>query len=416
MRANSGKTAQAGRWLLSAAIVLLLAPSSPGAFRFSMTADMRSYSGPGTYDTSDYFRGACEALAARGAGAFMVAPGDIDPPADVKWTIEEVLGTDYLWYPVVGNHEAGDPPDMDYLRAYDYDANGTAPPNIVNTGPPNCVETCYSFDYENVHFVAINEYYDGFSDVALDGDVADSLYAWLADDLAATTQEHIIVLGHEPAYSQPDVDCGRERHVGDSLDKYPSNRNRFWDLLAAHEVIAYLCGHTHNYSAWYYNGVWQIDAGHARGAGDTGAPSTFCVFDVSADTVRLTTYRDDHDGIYDYLDIVHTRVLTDSFTVGIDEPVEIPEPGRLLSASPNPLRNRTTIRYALSASGTVRLSVYDITGRLVRDLVRGVKAEGPHIATWDGTNLDGEPVASGVYFCVLEADGTTTRRKIAVLR
>jgi hypothetical protein len=78
---------------------------------------MRLYSGPGTYDTPRYFRGACEAIAARGA-AFMVSPGDVDPPGGVLWTVTRTLGTDFPWYPAVGNHEVETPEDMDWLRSY----------------------------------------------------------------------------------------------------------------------------------------------------------------------------------------------------------------------------------------------------------------------------------------------------------
>ena len=149
------------------------------------------------------------------------------------------MGTDYLWYPVVGNHELpGDGSEaylganMDYLRAYNYDANGTGvPPDIVNTGPTGCPETTYSFDYENAHFVVLNEYCDVGGDDVTSGDMPDHLYDWLVADLQGTNKEHIFVFGHEPAYPQPDADNGRERHVGDSLDQYPTNRNRFWTLL-----------------------------------------------------------------------------------------------------------------------------------------------------------------------------------------
>jgi hypothetical protein len=269
----------------------LVTRNHPPHFTFAVTADMREFSGPGQYDTSQYFRGACEAIAALGGGPFMVSPGDIDPPADVEWTIKQYIGQDYIWYPVVGNHEAETAGDMTWLRAYDYDANGAAAPNIVNSGPPSCEETTYSFDYANTHFVALNEYCDESGDTSTDGDVGDVLYNWLVDDLSATGKTHIFVFGHEPAYPQPDAESGRPRHVGDSLDKYEANRDRFWNLLRDEGVVAYVCGHTHNYSALEQDGVWQLDAAHARGKGDTGARSTFILIHVSGDVVTFETYR-----------------------------------------------------------------------------------------------------------------------------
>jgi len=275
------------------------------AFTFAVTADMRSYSGPG-YDSSQYFRGAGEAIASRGRGAFMVSPGDIDPPNDVLWTITSTLGATYTWYPVVGNHElpgAGQESypgsNMDWLRSYDYGA--------VNRGPAGCPETTYSFDYQNAHFVVLNEYCDTSGDTATSGNVPDHLYNWLVSDLNATDKTHIFVFGHEPAYPQPDADNGRVRHLGDSLDQYPTNRDRFWNLLRDKRVVAYISGHTHNYSAVQIDGVWQLDAGHARGMGDTGARSTFILVDVDASGVTFRAYRDDANG--GPYTLAHTGIL-----------------------------------------------------------------------------------------------------------
>ncbi|TET55148.1 MAG: hypothetical protein E3J64_00725, partial [Anaerolineales bacterium] len=160
-------------------------------FTIAITSDQRYYSGP-SYDSSSYFRGACEAIAAAGETALMVSPGDIDPVEDVHWTITQTLGVTYTWYPVVGNHELpGNGTEvytganMDYLRAYDY--------GMVNIGPSGCPTTTYSFDYENVHLVMLNEYCDSDGYTATVGDIPDHLYNWLATDLAATDREHILV-------------------------------------------------------------------------------------------------------------------------------------------------------------------------------------------------------------------------------
>jgi hypothetical protein len=256
---------------------------------------MRHFSGPGQYDTSEYFRGACEALDALGVSDLIVSPGDIDPVDHVEWTIQQHAGPAAVWLPVVGNHElpdAGTEPypgaNMDRLRSYDHPG--------THLGPSGCVSTTYSFDYDNVHFVVLNEYCDSAGDTATQGDIGDHLYWWLAADLATTDKAHIFVFGHEPAYPQPDADNGRLRHQDDSLNQYAANRDRFWNLLAVEGVTAYICGHTHNYSAVQIDGVWQVDVGHARGLGDVGAPSTFVVFQVGDEVVRFETYRDDAAG------------------------------------------------------------------------------------------------------------------------
>lgn len=264
-------------------------------FTFAVTVDMRLYSGPGPYNSPHYFRGACEAIAAHEPVAFMLSPGDVDPPWGVLWTITTTLGADFPWYPAVGNHEVETPEDMDWLRRYGQ--NLIAPDGgPVRPGPSGCPTTTYSFDYENAHFVVLNVYCDAQGDRATDGDIPDHLYEWLAADLAATDKPHIFVFGHEPAYPQPDALTGRTRHMEDSLNAHPANRDRFWNLLQEWGVRAYICGHTHNYSAIQVDGVWQLDAGHARGLGDTGAPSTFILVHVRGALVTFETYRDDMEG------------------------------------------------------------------------------------------------------------------------
>lgn len=289
-------------------LIFTLLPNQLNAasFSFVVTADMRNFAGSGKYDNKEYFKGVCEAIAKTGSGAFMIIPGDLDPPEKVQWTIEQYIGKSYVWYPAAGNHEAETPEDMAWLR--EYNKNGNSLPHIVNIGPAGCKETTYSFDYENAHFAVINQYYDGQSDIGTDGDMVDELYDWLAADLAATTKRQIFVIGHEPAYAQADEDNGRERHIGDSMDQYPPRRDRFWNLLRKSGVVAYICGHTHNFSAVNMYGVWQIDVGHARGKGDTGSPSTFVIIQVEGDKfedIKFTAYRDNHDGVYDYDEIIH---------------------------------------------------------------------------------------------------------------
>jgi len=253
---------------------------------FSVTADVRKYCGC----NMNHFRGVCETIVYIGQGEFMVSPGDMDPLSKVYSTIKSYIGQDYTWYPVVGNHETESSTNMMWLR--DYNANGNTLPNIVNTGPPGCEETTYSFDYGDAHFVILNEYYDGYSDCGTDGDIVDALYNWLINDLESNNKPVVFVFGHEPAYPQPDEESGRIRHQFDSLNAYPFNRDRFWKTLTDYGVVAYICAHTHNYSVVEIDGVWQVDSGHARGTASTGAKSTFIMFYLMVDrSVLYNTYR-----------------------------------------------------------------------------------------------------------------------------
>ena len=80
-------------------------------------------------------------------------------------------------------------------------------------------------------------------------------------------------------------------------------------------------------------------------------------------------------------------------------------PGRfsLGQNSPNPFNAATEIRYQLSRSAHVKLVVYDILGARVETLVDGAHDAGDYSVLWDGLDRDGQAVASGVYFCRMEA-------------
>jgi 3',5'-cyclic AMP phosphodiesterase CpdA len=285
---------------------------------FIVAADMRNFSAQGEW--SKNFSGACEAARDVGPGAFMISPGDldVDPPSAVRDMISRVIGDDYPWYPVLGNHDPESPSTMRYLRTY-----GQTVPNGVTRGPEGCEETTYSFEWANAHFVVLNQYFDGVKDWGLEGDVVPELLDWLEADLAANTKDHVFVIGHEPLMPMPDMDNGRVRHQGDSLDEHPENAFRFHQLLLKHGVTAYICGHTHNTSYANLNGLWQLDAGHARGLEEASyADALYAAIRAAMDAGRdrgvgeaeslRQLYRDDAyhiDRWFKYLGMTETPVV-----------------------------------------------------------------------------------------------------------
>jgi hypothetical protein len=88
----------------------------------------------------------------------------------------------------------------------------------------------------------------------------------------------------------------------------------------------------------------------------------------------------------------------------------------LYANHPNPFRAATTIHYSLPGAMPVRLVIHDVTGRTVRTLMNGIQDAGDRQVIWDGRDESGSLVAAGVYLYRLDAGGTTSARKMALLR
>lgn len=83
---------------------------------------------------------------------------------------------------------------------------------------------------------------------------------------------------------------------------------------------------------------------------------------------------------------------------------------------PNPLNPFTSMRFSLGESGPVSVRVYDVSGRLVRDLASEVFDAGEHEIQWHGQSDSGLDVSSGLYFCTLEGTGWVQTKKVVVLK
>lgn len=83
---------------------------------------------------------------------------------------------------------------------------------------------------------------------------------------------------------------------------------------------------------------------------------------------------------------------------------------------PTPFRAATAIDYSLARRGTMRLTVYDVAGRVVRTLANETRPAGRQCTVWDGRRDDGTAVLPGVYFLRLEAAEFQANRKIVLQR
>ena len=106
----------------------------------------------------------------------------------------------------------------------------------------------------------------------------------------------------------------------------------------------------------------------------------------------------------------------DAVTTVLGASDAVPDPVRLGQATPNPFNPRTSIELSLDRSQSVRVAVYDVTGRLRSRVVSGVLAAGPHTLTWHGTDDAGRELPSGTYLLRLETSHGVQARKLVLVR
>jgi hypothetical protein len=104
-------------------------------------------------------------------------------------------------------------------------------------------------------------------------------------------------------------------------------------------------------------------------------------------------------------------------TSGVDE--DLPSTFSLAPPVPNPLTTGAQIGFVVPAGGEgtkVTVAIYDVSGHKVITLLDRAVPAGSHALAWDGRDTRGHDVASGVYFCRMEAGAFSSRRKMVLLR
>ncbi len=94
----------------------------------------------------------------------------------------------------------------------------------------------------------------------------------------------------------------------------------------------------------------------------------------------------------------------------------LPTLTHLAANVPNPFNPQTMISFTLARSGPASLRIYDVRGQLVRTLLDGELAAGPHSLRWDGRDRGGRAASSGTYFYRLSGAGQVQQRKMQLVR
>ena len=83
---------------------------------------------------------------------------------------------------------------------------------------------------------------------------------------------------------------------------------------------------------------------------------------------------------------------------------------------PNPFNPVTTIKYKLPKIGFVNITVYDMLGNIINQLVNEIQNSGYKSAQWNAKNNQGNPVSAGVYLYSIKAGNFRQTKKMILLK
>ena len=103
-------------------------------------------------------------------------------------------------------------------------------------------------------------------------------------------------------------------------------------------------------------------------------------------------------------------------TIELGSPVTPGAQPLRLHVQPNPFNPAAQVSYALGLPGTARISVYSLTGGLVKVLADGPQTAGSHVLTWDGRDTRGREVPAGSYVIRIDTELGTNAVKVMMVR
>ena len=202
----------------------------------------------------------------------------------------EKLATKYypesFFFPGVGNHEvvSGKSGETSFAKVFNK-FNGKSFLAGYN-------RSVYYFDKGNSRFFMLNSDHPGEI-----GKISDRQLEWLKKNINPNSKNNFFFF-HEPAFPTGP-------HIGSSLDKYPAQRDKLWEIIDASTNPIVFTGHEHYYTRRHITMsklVYQVTSGSFgaplntifRDKKDVDVPPisqyNFCVVDINEKTIDITVY------------------------------------------------------------------------------------------------------------------------------
>ena len=107
---------------------------------------------------------------------------------------------------------------------------------------------------------------------------------------------------------------------------------------------------------------------------------------------------------------------TDDSVTSIDDDSATPEAMPTVTAHPNPFNPSTTIEFTLPEYGFATITIYSMAGQKIHELTADFMPAGTHTLLWDGKDLNGNAVSSGIYITRLQAGKYAATGRMVLIR
>ena len=129
-----------------------------------------------------------------------------------------------------------------------------------------------------------------------------------------------------------------------------------------------------------------------------------------------TVYADDGYDEVEASNGPRTITVDVGWYLGIDDVAAVPGVFALHQNYPNPFNPVTTIRYDVPEQAHVTMEIYNLLGQRVATLVNGIQEPGYHAILWNGTNMSGAAMSSGMYFYHIQAGDFRSVKKLILVK
>jgi len=203
-------------------------------------------------------------------------------------------------------------------------------------------------------------------------------------------------------------------HIDDNIGDYGANDDEWYPGYTDY-------GH-YKVALEQADGLWQMEQNISQGNSGDPYPGSFNnrAFDGSS-VPNSRSYA----GTETYVEVTNISDSGDTITCDflvsssdVNNQADdnfLPHSYLLKQNYPNPFNPLTKIEYNLRENGRVKLEVFNILGQKIFTLVDGHKEKGEHVASWNGTDQEGRPLPSGVYFYRITTDNFQKTNKMILL-